>query len=113
MFKYLHKERVVLSVSRFAAVSERRVLPVEVQSVEVVLPQKPHCVAHQFCSPVLVSDEWREASRALVPAADSEQRFQLLVVRLQPRELGVPTCACTHTHTHKITRIKLICPACQ
>jgi len=59
----------------------------------VVLPQKAHYVVHQLCSPLLIGDERREASRALVPAADSKQRLQLLVVSLQTRELRVPTCA--------------------
>ena len=71
----------------------------------MVLPQKAHYVVHQLCSPLLIGDERREASRALVPAADSKQRLQLLVVSLQTRELRVPTC----THT-KINYVLYILP---
>ena len=88
---YLHQLSVIVSVPRLAPVPESRVLPVQIESIEVILPQELNCVPHQLSSTVSIRYHGGKPGRALVPTTDGQQRLQVLVVALQPDEFRVTT----------------------
>lgn len=90
-FFYLDELCVIGAVRFFAAVSRSRVLPVEIQAVKVVLAQVLDGGLGEVLARLRVGDELREARRALVPAADGQQRPQVLVVRLETVEFRIAT----------------------
>lgn len=67
---YLHEASIIVLVSRFPTVPERRILPVEVKAIEVVLPEELDGVLHEFPSSVRVGHHRRESTGPLVPSAD-------------------------------------------
>ena len=83
---------VVAPVLRSSSVPLGGVLPVQVETVKVVLPEELDGALDEGATPGRVFHQLGEASRPLVPASDGDQRLQVAVVRLQRGELAVPTC---------------------
>lgn len=87
----LDEDGVVLPVLGFASIPGSRVLPVEVQAVEVVLAQESNRAPDEGLPASRVGDQRAEPSGAFVPASDGQQGLEVPVVGLQGRKLSIAT----------------------
>lgn len=87
----LHELCIVIAISRLATLTVCRVLPVQIDAIKVILTQELQYVLDELLTTIRAGHEGREAGRGLVPAADGNHRFQLLVVRFQSREFRIAT----------------------
>ena len=97
---YFDEEGVIGAVGRVAAVAGRRILPVEIEAVEFVLAQVADGRFDEIVTHVGIGHKFGEAVGRFVPAADGQQRFQLLVVSLQSVEFGVSACTPSRKYAH-------------
>ena len=105
MFKtHLDKDCIILSIFRLAAVSGRRIFPIQIQSVEVVLPQEPDRAADEGLPAGGVGHERAEPAGTFVPSSDGQEGLQVAVVGLQCGELAVTTFETSHTKFKEIER---------
>ncbi len=88
---YLNKYCVILSVLRLSSISCRRIFPVEIQSVKIILAEESDRAADESFPAGRICDERTESSRTFVPASDGEQRLQVAVVSFQGGKLTVTT----------------------
>lgn len=87
----LHELGVVVPIPGLAALAVRRVLPVEVDAIEVVLSQELQYVLDELLATVAAGHQRGEPGAGLVPAANGNHGLQLLVVRFESGELGIAT----------------------
>lgn len=85
----LHELGVIIFISGLPAVPIRRILPIQIHSIKVILSQEFDNIFDEIAAPAIVRHHRREPRRAFVPSADREHNLQLLIVRLQAGEFGV------------------------
>ena len=86
---YLNKDCVILSVLGLSSISGRRIFPVEVQSVKVVLTEESNRASDERLPASRIGDERTEPSGTFVPSSDGKQGLQVAVVRFQGSELAI------------------------
>ena len=86
---YSNKFGVIVPIFGFSSVPESGVLPVQVQAVKAVLPQESHCRLDELPSAGGIGHHGTESLGAFVPAADRQERLQVLVVGLQTGKLAI------------------------
>ena len=72
MLTHHDKLGVIVSVLRPPPIPERRILPVEIQAVEVVLPKELDGAPDEGSPPLRVGHERAEPLGSLVPSSDGE-----------------------------------------
>ena len=80
---------VVVPILRSSPVPERRILPVEIEAVEVVLPEELDGAPDEGSPPLRVGHEGAEPLGPLVPASDGEEGLEVGVVRFEAGKLAI------------------------
>jgi len=86
---YLDKQCIVLFVFRDTTFPGCRVLPIQVQTVKVVLSQKSYGMLDEGLATFTGRDKVGKSTGSLIPSSNGYKRFQGFVVGFQSIELGV------------------------
>lgn len=87
----LDKLGIVITISGLAALSMGWIFPIEIDAIEMVLPQEFQDVLDELLPTLVTSHQWRESGTRLVPSANGNHGLQLFVVRFESSELGIAT----------------------
>jgi hypothetical protein len=88
---YDDKLGVVVTIFRFAAITECRILPIQIESIKVVLPEEADSAPDESLPSGGISDQRAEFPGTFIPASNGQQGLEISVVGLQGRKLAIST----------------------
>ena len=89
--KHLNEIGIIVSVPRFSTIPERRIFPIEIETVKVILSKKLDRVLHEFLPSFWIGNHWWESTGTLVPSADRQHGLQVFIICFKTGKFCIST----------------------